>query len=131
MTNDFFSLAIERDDTLIKYLCGASRNMRNELREWAQSEVKALNEEAQLFEFVADEPARERLFKVFKDLDAINRIDLPEVVTDYDDTIKELELRGAPDVYEAYDQLETRCSRLVKIVRQLLEIRRVIGEMGE
>ena len=43
---DFHDLAKERDDALIKGLCQASRTTRMELREWAETELKAVLVEA-------------------------------------------------------------------------------------
>ena len=130
MTSDFHDLQMERDDDLIKGLCAAARSTRTELREWVQRELNACIYEAGLQEAVAQGVLRDEIEQTVKRLRRINHNDLPQAVRDCDDVADDVSRGGYDNVYEAYDQLQKGCAGLVRIVRELLEIRSFIGEIG-
>ena len=132
MTPDFHDRAAERDDTLIKGFCyAAARNTRLELREWAQTELNASLIEAQLQESRVEGAIVDQITSTVERLRFIDRVDLPEAIRVFDDMIADVSQGGFTDVYNAYDQMQKGCAGLVRIMRELLEIRSVIGEMGD
>ncbi len=131
MTSDFHDREIERDDTLIKGLYSAARTTRQELREWVQAELKAILIEAELQEKIAEGELRDRIKNTVVRLRTINQGDLPEAVSNYDGVMVEVLQGGFQDVHDAYDQLQQGCAGLVRIMRELLEIRSFIGGMGD
>ena len=131
MTSDFHDREIERDDTLIKGLCSAARTTRQELREWVQAELKAILIEAELQERITEGELGNRIKDTVVRLRTINQKDLPKAVSDYDAVMVEVSQGGFTDVLNAYDQLQQGCAGLVRIIRDLLEIRSFIGGMGD
>lgn len=127
--SDFFDRAAERDATLVKGLCQAARTTLLELREWAQEELNACLIEAELQEGLSEGEIREQIEQVVKRLRTINRKDLPEAVNNYESVRTMVMDSGFADVYDAYDQLQQGCSGLVRILRELIEIRTSIGEL--
>ena len=131
MTPDFHDLALERDDTLIKGLCYAARNTRSELREWAERELKAVLFEAEIQERTVKGVVGDQIKSTVERLRMISLTDMPEAIRTYEDVIDEVLRGGSTDVYDAYDQLQMGCTKLVRIVKELLQIRAFIGEMGD
>ena len=130
MTSDFHYLALERDDTLIKGLGQAARTTRLELREWTESELKALLVQAELHENLAEGEIRHQIKRTVERLREITHTDLPEAIRDYDEVMEELSGGGYTDVLDAHAQLEQGKGSLVRIVRDLLKIRTYIGTIG-
>lgn len=131
MTTEFHNRAVERDDILIKGLCHAARTMRMELRDWAQTELKALLIEAELQETGTRGVIAGQIKSIVERLRFIDRTDLPQAIGAYDDMIADVSQGGSTDIYDAYDQLQQACAGLVRIMRELLEIRSFIGEHGD
>ncbi len=131
MTPDFHDLAVERDDTLIIGLCHAARTTLMELREWAEAVLKATLFEAELQEGLTGGPIGDSITDTVRRLRSINQTHLPEAVIAYDDMIDEVRRGGYTDVYSAYDQLQQACAGLLRIMRELLDIRKFIGEQGD
>ena len=129
MTSGFHDQAAERDDTLIKGLCQAARNSRLELHEWVQTELKTVLIEAQLQETLTEGVIQGQITRIIERLRLIDRMELPEAITGFDDLIVDVGRGGSSDVYDAYDQLQRGYAGLVRIMRELLEIRAFIGEM--
>ena len=127
--SEFFDKAAERDVALVKGLCHAARTTRMELREWVQMELKAVLIEAELQVELKRGEVGEQIEGVVERLRTINRKDLSEAVNDYDSVMNIVMLGGYGDVYDAHDQLLQGCSGLVRIQRELLEIRTFIGEL--
>ena len=91
--------------------------------------MKAVLIDAELQETIKQGLILDKIKETVERLRTIDRRDIPEAVTGYDDAINDV-LNGAfDDVYEAYETLQQACSRLVHIMRELLEIRSFIGEM--
>ena len=126
---NFFDWSAERDETLIKGLCQAARTTRMELREWVQAELNASLVETEVRGAIADGIIRDNIRKTEARLRTINHRDLPEAVSSFDDLIDEVLSGGFENVYDAYDQLQQGCVGLMRIMNDLLEIRRFIGEM--
>ena len=131
MTLNFNDRAEERDDTLIKGLYQAARTTRMELRDWAETELKAILVEAELQQGIVEGVLGCRIKKTVERLRVISQTDLPGAVRDYDDVMDEVFNGGSTDVYDAYDQLQEGCGELVRTMRELLKIRSFIGEMGD
>ena len=129
MTFNSPDLITERDDTLIKGLCQAARTTRMELREWIEAELKDLIIKAELQEPLLQGDLKEKVERTADHLHTISKRDLPEAVRDFDDTIDDVGGGGYEDVYDAYDQLLNGHSKLIRIMRDLLELRSSIGEM--
>lgn len=130
MTSDFHDRKLERDEDLIKGLYGVARSNRWELREWAQAELHACLFEAELQEALAKGVVKASITEAVARLRRINSQELPQAIRDYDDTMNDVSGGGYEDVYEAYDQLQRGCAGLVRIMRELLEIRSFIGGIG-
>ncbi len=128
--SDFFDKAAERDDALVKGLSQAARTTRMELREWVEMELKAVLVEAELQEGLLDGEIGHRVHATIERLRVINHRDLPEAITNYDDAMTDVLQGGFADVHDAYDLLQKECPVLVRIVRELLDIRNFIGELG-
>lgn len=129
MTSDFHDRAAERDETLIKGLCQAARTSLLELREWAQTELKASLAQAEFLERTVEGVIGDEIRSSAERLRAINQRDLQEAVTTYDDVMATVSSGGYVDVYDAYNQLQQGSHGLVLIVRELLKIRDFIGAM--
>ena len=130
MASDFHDLAKERDDALIKGLCQASRTTRMELREWAETELKAVLFEGELQERMVEGVLGGEIKSTVERLRIISQRDLPEAVRDYDDVMDEVSSGGSTEVYDAYNQLQMGCMKLVQVLKELQQIRDFIGEMG-
>ena len=130
MTN-FYDLAGERDDTLVKALCGAARNVQLELREWVQSELKAALFRGESYQNLAQGEILTRINQAIERLRTMNHIDLPEAFTALDDKISEVSRGGYTDVNDAYNQLQEGYASFVRVIRELLIIRAFIGEIGD
>ena len=131
MTSNFLDWAGERDDTLVQGLYQAARTTRMELRDWAETELKAVLIEAELQGELVGGEIGDRIQTTVERLRIISQRDLPEAIANYDDVMTDV-LRGSfEDVNDAYDKLQKECAGLVRIVRELLEIRGFIGEMGD
>ena len=131
MTTNFYDLANERDDTLVKGLCAAARNMQLELREWVQSELKAALFRGETYQRLATGEIQTRINQAVERLRTMNHIDLPDAITTLDDKIADISQGGHTDVNDAYNQLLAACDPFVRLIRELLEIRRFIGEIGD
>ena len=131
MTSNFYGEATRRDSDLVTGLCQAARTMRMELREWTQTELNAALLEAQLQQPRVQGVIQDQIVSTMERLNSINRIHLPEAVRIFDDVIIDVSQGGYTDVYNAYDQLQMGCGGLVRIVRDLLEIRLFIGEQED
>ena len=129
MTSNFHDMAIERDDTLAKGLCAAARTTRMELRDWAETELKATLIEAELHEPTVEGVIGIQIRDTVERLRIISRTDLPEAIREYDTVIDEVSRGGSTDVHDAYEQLQTGCGKLVRIMKELQQIRDFIGEM--
>ena len=105
--------------------------MRKDLREWAQAEVKAVLVAAELQKVQEEGVVKEQITGVIERLRAINHRDLPEADESYNDATAEVMSGGYADVYEAYDKLQKECAGLIRIMRQLLDERSFIGNMGD
>ena len=101
-----------------------------ELREWIQTELHACLFEAELQETVAEGILEDKIKETVAFLRRINHQDLPQAVRDYDDARNDVSRGDYDDVYEAYDQLQKGCAGLIRIIRELLEIRSFIGGLG-
>ena len=129
MALNFFDRAEERDDTVIKGLCQAARTTRMELREWVQTELHASLEQGDFEEQAEYGEIRVRIKQAVERLRVINHRDLPQALTYYDDVINDVANGGFEDVHDAYDKLNQGCVGLIRIMKELLEIRGFIGEM--
>lgn len=127
MTSNFYDNTIRRDEDLIAGLCYVAQAARKDLREWVQEEVKALLYEAQLQQIQSTGVLAEQITSIVERLQSINRRDLPEAITAFEDDINEVAHGGYDDVYNAYDQLQKGYAGLMRITRDLLEIRSFIG----
>ena len=130
MTSDFHDRVIERDNTLVLGFCQAARTSRMELREWAESEIKAVLVQAELQEPLAEGLIKDKVKEVVEQLRTISQTDLPKAVRDYDEVIDEISVGGHTDILDAYDRLEQGTAGLVQIMRKLLQIRSFIGDQG-
>ena len=129
--SNFYGEAIKRDEELVIGLCHAARTMRKDLREWAQAELKAVLVAAELQEIQEEGVVKEQITGVIERLRAINQRDLPKADESYNDATTEVMNGGYADVYEAYDKLQMEYAGLIRIMRQLLDERSFIGEMGD
>ena len=102
-----------------------------ELRDWAETELKAVLVEAELHEGIVGGVVGGRIKSTVERLRIVSQTDLPRAVREYDDVMGEVFRGGFTDVYDAYDQLQKGCDGLVRIMRELLDIRSFIGEMGD
>lgn len=105
--------------------------MRMELRDWAQTELKALLIEAELQETRAEGVIATQIKSTVERLRFIDRMDLPQAISEFDDMITDVSQGGSTDIYDAYDQLQKACAGLVRIMRELLEVRSFIGEQED
>ena len=101
-----------------------------ELREWAESEIKAVLVQAELQEPLAEGLIKDKVKEVVEQLRTISQTDLPKAVRDYDEVIDEISVGGHTDILDAYDRLEQGTAGLVQIMRKLLQIRAFIGDQG-
>ena len=122
MTPDFYDRSSERDDTLIKGLCGAARNTRMELREWIEAEVKALLPMAEMHEPLSEGIVKEETSRNVQRLRAISQTNLRNAVQYCDETIDDVSNGGYTDVGDAYDKLHRGRLDLVEIMKELQEI---------
>lgn len=129
MTTIFHDWANERDNTLVKGLCGAARSNRNEMREWIEAEIKALLEEAQMKEPLSSGVIGAHIAESIQRLRHISTVVFPDVLRDYDDVINDISGGGFTSAEEAYDHLHSGFTHLVQILRDLQKIRDFIGEM--
>ena len=131
MTPDFYDRSSEeRDDTLIKGLCGAARNTRLELREWIEGEVRDLIQLAEIQERLSEGVIQERVSRNARRLRQINQENLRNAVEHFDETIDEVSHGGYTDMSDAYEKLHRGCIDLVEIMKELQQIREFTGEMG-
>ena len=129
MTTSFHDWTIERDNTLVKGLCAAARSNRNEMREWIEAEIKALLEEAQIKEPVSCGVIADHIRKSVETLRHTSTVMFPEALRDYDGVIENVSIGGFDSVEEAHDQLQSGFMHLVRILRELHEMRGFIGDM--
>ena len=100
------------------------------MREWVETELKAVLIEAELQENLAAGLLRSKIAGVVERLRTIRNTDLPEAVRDFDEVIDDISDGGHTDILDVHGRLERGSTALVQIMRELLEIRSFIGEMG-
>lgn len=131
-TNNFRDHAGERDNDFVQALCHTmQRDMLRDSREWIEAELKALITEAQVQQACTSGAIGAELASVIERLGVISRIDLREAVKDCSDKIHDVQEGFREDVYDAYDQMQQEITKMVRIIRALLEIRAFIEPMTD
>ena len=129
--SDFYEEAIKRDSELVKAFVSCARATRMEMREWAQTELKAVLVEAELQEPRAAGVILDGITGAVDRLRGMNRLDLSNAIKVFDDVIDDVSQGGFTSVNDAYDRLQMGCMGLVQIMKELQQIRDFIGEQGD
>ena len=130
MTPDFYDRSFERDNDLVQGLCHNARNTHRDLREWIEAELKALIFEAEIQMPLVDGPLSDSLRGAVQKLRTISQNDLPEAYTKYNNLIRDVSEGGFTSVDDAYDQIQIGFTPLVRMMKELQQVREFIGETG-
>ncbi len=127
-TGNFHDRAMERDNNLVRGLCHTLEgNVVRDLRDWIEEELKELIIEAQLQQEITDGLMRDQFKSAEERLQLISRSDLRDALQDCNDAIHNSREGFWGDVYAAYDPMIQAVTKLVQIVRAMLELRVLIA----
>lgn len=131
MTPDAEDLKEERDQALLRQLCHGARQLRNEFREWIQSELTDVTYRAECLEPLCNGLIQSELRLNIARLRDINKDVLQEAVHSLDSKIADVGAGGYDSLPDARAYLEEGVARLESLVRELLRTRKMLDGYEE
>lgn len=132
MTSNLIPNQIKRDDQLTSVLCVNTGHTRGDLEAWIQEElIESIQVCSIRLEIEVDGPFRGAVENALQRLRRINTYELPEALNRSKKTTEDVG-SGEPDnVFEGYDWLVQSLSDLIRIGREVLEIRNQLNDIAE
>jgi hypothetical protein len=131
-TPDEYELRQQRDDDLVDGFRERAKSMMIFYQAWIQSELIEDIKKAGLLEATSGESAFKQQLQLKIDrLKQINLHELPEAVRNVTEKCNELRRGGSADILEDYRYLQDCLSRLHGLVRELLDIRRMLDTASD
>ena len=124
MTSNLIANQIKRDDQLTSFLCGDARHIRVDLEAWIREElIQSIQTCSTRLETEADGPLKAAIGKTLDRLRHIDDYEFPAARDRSEKTNEDVESGEADNVFDGYEMLMQGQTDLVRIGRELLDIR--------
>ena len=124
MTSNLIANQINRDDQLTSFLCGDVRHIRIDLETWIRDELNQSMQSCSVrLEYETDGPLKDAIAETLGRLRHIEDVEFSRALDRSRRANDDVEAGEGDNVFDGYDSLITAQSDLLRIGRELLEIR--------
>ena len=132
MTSNLIANQINRDDQLTSFLCGDVRHIRVDLEAWIRDELNQSIQACNVrLEHEVDGPLKEAIAKTLNRLRHIDDFEFSRALDRSKKTNEDIESGEADNVFDGYDSLIMAQSDLLRIGRELLDIRNHLASITD
>ena len=124
-------LTQERDDFLVSTFVSVAMHYRSAYHEWIQEELNHWIPKAEAIEETLSGELRTKLQAQIQRMKDMNRYELPEAVNNLKDKCSDINAGAWQSVMDALPFLEEGIFRFTGLVRELLDIRRLLDDLWE